>query len=184
MRTRFTVGTISADATSAQSGESLREQLLELWMTVTDAGGAVGFVAPADPDDHATELDATLDRVRDGRCELVVLRDEEAPEDEAIVGLAFLDSLGPAIFAHWRLVKRLMVHPRLRGQGAGLTLLLGVHERARGLGLEQLRLTLRDGLGLDQFYGRAGYQVIGRHPGGIRVGPHEDRDELSMLVIL
>ncbi len=160
--------------------DDLSPELLDLWVDVTDAGGAVGFVPPADRDEHARELAAALARVRAGSAALVVLR----AEDGAVRGMGFLDASPAWIFQHWRTVKRLMVHPSLRGQGAGLALLLGVHDHARELGLEQLRLTLRDGLGLPAFYAKAGYQVIGRHPGAIRIGPGEDRDELMMLVQL
>lgn len=45
----------------------LRGQLLDTWVRVTDAGGAVGFVAPSDPVLIAPTLDAALRRIVSGR---------------------------------------------------------------------------------------------------------------------
>ncbi len=58
---------------------ALREQLLHAWVRVTDNGGAVGFVAPADRALIGETLDAALERVAAGRDELGVLRREAVP---------------------------------------------------------------------------------------------------------
>lgn len=164
-----------ADAASP----ALREQLLDTWVAVTDAGGAVGFVAPADRDEIAGALDAPLARVLAGRDELGVLR-----RDGTAVGMGFLVTHTSALRAHWRTVLRVMVHPSLQGQGAGGQLLLGLHDIARSLGLEQLHLTTRGGTGVEGFYERFGYQVVGRHPGAIRVAPGDDREEIILVLRL
>ena len=52
----------------------LREQLLGMWVDVTNAGGAVGFTVPADVGAVATTLDAALDRVAAGTDVLGILR--------------------------------------------------------------------------------------------------------------
>jgi GNAT superfamily N-acetyltransferase len=161
-----------ADAESAE----LREQLLETWVEVTDAGGAVGFVPPADRDEIAPALDAALARVIEGRDELVVLR-----RDGAACAMAFVVAHTSALRRHWRTILRVMVHPELQGQGAGGQLLEGIHALARDLGLEQLHLTVRGGTGTEGFYERFGYTVVGRHPGAIRVAPGDDRDELILV---
>jgi len=57
----------------------------------------------------------------------------------------------------------------------------GVH---RTLGLEHLQLTVRGGTGLESFYERFGYVVVGRHPGAVRVAPGDDRDEVMMVARL
>jgi GNAT superfamily N-acetyltransferase len=164
-----------ADAASPE----LRSQLLDTWVAVTDAGGAVGFVPPADPEEIAPALDSALARVVDGHDELLVLR-----RDGAAVGMALLVSHTSALRRHWRTVLRVMVHPSLQGQGAGSQLLAGVDGVARELGLEQLHLTVRGGTGVERFYERFGFTVIGRHPGAIRVAPGDDRDELILVKLL
>ena len=54
------------DASDAGRPE-LREQLLEMWVDVTNSGGAVDFTRPADAQAVASTLDAALDRVAAGR---------------------------------------------------------------------------------------------------------------------
>lgn len=137
----------------------------------------MGFAPPAPVALVSAALDALLARVADGDLLGVLVQDGRA------VGMGVLVDPRAWVFPHWRTLVRLMVHPSLQGTGAGSTLLQGLHDSARGLGLEQLRLTLRDGEGLEQFYGRHGYDVIGRHPGAIRL-PGGDRDELTMRVVL
>ncbi len=92
------------------ASETLRAQLLGLWVRVTDAGGAVGFVPPADPAAVARLLDASLARVSSGENLLGVIR-----RDQAAVGMGFLVTGGSPLRAHWRTVLRLMVDPELRG---------------------------------------------------------------------
>jgi hypothetical protein len=50
------------------------------------------------------------------------------------------------------------------------------------MGLEQLRLAVRGGTGLEHFYARLGWTVIGRWPGALRLAPGDDRDEILMLL--
>lgn len=157
----------------------LREQLLDTWVAVTDAGGAVGFTAPADREAVARTLRGQLKRVRDGRDALGVLRHRDRA-----VGMAFLVASGTPLRRHWRTVLRVMVHPELQGVGAGRLLLQGVHGVARELGLEQLLLSVRGGTGTEGFYQRFGYVEIGRHPAAIRLSPNDDRDEIVMLLTL
>lgn len=167
---------------------ALREDLLRTWVDVSEAGGSVGFVPPVDPAAVAAALDGTLARVREGLDVLVVLeeagRDDAAAERPRAVGMGVLLAGSTPITAHWRTVVRLMVAPHRQGRGAGRRLLAAVHAAARDLGLEQLSLTVRDGQGLQPFYERAGYVVVGRHPGALRVGPGDDRDEVRLVVRL
>ncbi|MDQ2895780.1 MAG: GNAT family N-acetyltransferase [Actinomycetota bacterium] len=158
------------------ASETLRSQLLGLWVQVTDAGGAVGFVPPADPAAVARLLDASLARVSSGENLLGVIR-----RDQAAVGMGFLVTAGSPLRAHWRTVLRLMVDPELQGTGAGRILLEGLHGLADQLGLDHLMLTVRGGLGIEGFYERLGYAVVGRHPRAIRVAAGDDRDELIMV---
>jgi GNAT superfamily N-acetyltransferase len=164
----------------AEAADSaLHAELLDLWVAVIDAGGAVGFTAPADREAVARTLRGQLRRVREGRDLLGVLRD-----GERTVGMAFLVQSGSPLRRHWRTVLRVMVHPDLQGAGAGRALLEGLHGLARELGLEQLLLSVRGGTGTERFYERFGYVEIGRHPAAIRLAPDDERDEIVMLLRL
>ena len=163
------------EASDARRPE-LRGQLLEMWVDVTNAGGAVGFTSPADVSAVASTLDAALDRVAAGTDLLGILR-----RNGTAVGMGFLVDGSSALRRHWRTVLRLMVRPELQGQGAGRLLLEGLHRTAAGLGLEQLMLTTRDGTGVEAFYERFGYIIVGRHPRAIRLAPGDDRDELILI---
>ena len=163
----------AAEATDPQ----LRAQLLDTWLAVTDNGGAVGFIPPADPVVIGQALDAALARVASGRDALGVLRRES---DGAARGMGILSASASALRQHWRTVLRLMVHPELQAQGAGRILLEGLHEMARELELEFLCLTVRGGLGIENFYAHLGYEIHGRNPRAIRVAPGDEREEIHM----
>lgn len=165
---------------SGAADRALREQLLGVWVDVTDAGGSVGFAAPAPVDQIAARLEAELATVASGRDALGVLRDDGG----RAVGMGLLVSRGVDLFAHWRSVLRLMVHPSLQGTGAGRVLVEGLHDHARALGLEHLYLSVRGGEGLEPFYERFGYRVVGVHPDAVRLGPTDTRDEISMAAVL
>jgi len=159
--------------------EELRQAMLALWQRVNAAGGAVGFPADAKATEVALALDAALERVASGDDLLVTLR-----RGSELLGFAFLVSHAGHLRRHWRTVLRVMVDPDLQGEGLGVRLMEAVHEQARRLGLEHLQLTVRGGLGLEQFYARVGYVVVGRHPGAIRVAPGDDRDEVMLVAPL
>jgi GNAT superfamily N-acetyltransferase len=161
----------------------LREQLLDTWVRVIDAGGAVGFVAPGDRARVAETLDAALPRIAEGRDALGVLRHGADPDAPA-VGMGILAASSSSLRQHWRTVLRLMVDPDHQGQGAGRALIDGLHTMARDLGLEFLCLTVRGGLGIEGFYGHLGYEIYGRNPHAIRVGPGDERDEIHMRCVL
>jgi GNAT superfamily N-acetyltransferase len=154
----------------------LRAQLLDLWVRVTDAGGAVGFVPPADPEAIGRLLDSSLARVAAGNDLLGVLR-----EDGVVVGMGFLVLSASPLRRHWRTVLRLMVAPERQGGGAGRTLLEGLHGLAAELGLDHLTLMVRGGMGIEGFYEHLGYEIVGRHPRAIRVAESDDRDEITMV---
>jgi GNAT superfamily N-acetyltransferase len=154
----------------------LRDQLLRMWVDVTNAGGAVGFTVPANVPAVERTLDAALDRVANGTDVLGILR-----RNGTAVGMAFLVDSGSALRRHWRTILRLMVRPELQGRGAGRLLLEGLHGTAADLGLEQLMLTTRGGTGVEGFYERFGYTVVGRHPGAIRLAPGDNRDEIILI---
>jgi predicted N-acetyltransferase YhbS len=158
----------------------LREQLLGVWVDVTNAGGSVGFTTPAPIEQIEVTLRSALREVASGRDALGVVRDG----DGRAVGMGLLVARGVDLFAHWRTVLRLMVHPSLQGTGAGRLLVEGLHDHARDLGLEHLHLSVRGGEGLEPFYERFGYRVVGTHPGAVRLSPTDTRDELFLVAEL
>jgi GNAT superfamily N-acetyltransferase len=160
----------------------LRAEIVDLWTDVTNAGGAVGFVAPVTADRvRATADEEFAGLAPHGPDHLLVGRD---PRDGRLAAVLFLTSQRFDLMDHWRLLKRVMVHPAFQGRGYGAELLAEAARTARTWGLAGLKLTLRGGLGLETFYGRCGYTETGRVPGAIRVAPGDDRDDVTMWLDL
>ncbi|WBB56787.1 GNAT family N-acetyltransferase [Verrucosispora sp. WMMD573] len=153
----------------------LREQIVALWVDVTNAGGAVGFVAPVTADEVRTIADPTLMGIADGPDRLLLGYD-----GHRLVAMAILTDPRFHLKPHLRVLTRVMVHPDTQGRGFGEALMREAERVARRLGLAALHVTVRDGLGLDRFYQRLGYRVVGRWPAAIRVAPGDDRDEILM----
>ncbi len=130
-----TIAFDSVDARDARD-ERLRADLLGIWIAVTNAGGSVGFTAPAPVDVIARTLDRALERVSSGADALGILR-----TGDAAIGMGILVDRDSDVCRHWRTVLRVMVHPDHQGQGAGVTLMHGLHRLGRPRGLEQLQLT-------------------------------------------
>nr|WP_238356821.1 GNAT family N-acetyltransferase [Kribbella italica] len=156
----------------------MRADLLDTWIAATDAGGSVGFTAPAPVHLVADTLDLALERVAAGRDLLGVLHN-----GDRYVGMGLLVANSGQLSSHWRTVLRVMVHPKYQGGGAGRRLMDGLRSSAEHLGLEQLMLTIRDG-GLDAFYTKLGYRVVGSHPRAVRVAPDDYRDEIMLVTDL
>ena len=159
--------------------DALREEVVSLWVEVTNAGGAVGFVAPVTEADVRPVADAALDGVRAGLDRLLVGRD-----GGRLVTLLFVVDNRFALKAHWRVLKRVMVRPGSQGRGYGAALMRKAAAVAAAAGLAGLQVTVRDGHGLDRFYRGLGYRQVGRVPGALRVAPDDDRDELVMWLDL
>ncbi|MFF1487304.1 GNAT family N-acetyltransferase [Streptomyces sp. NPDC058319] len=160
---------------------ALRDGILDLWADVTDAGGAVGFVAPASREAIRPELVKQFVAMAEGRSRLLVGHDETG----RVAATAFLTLNRDALSAHWLWLYTVMVHPRHQGKGYGRELLAAAADAARGIrGIEALRLSCRGGQGLERFYASCGYKEVGRIPGATRVAPDDDRDEVIMLMPL
>ena len=157
----------------------LVERMAEIWLDVTNAGGAVGAAAPATHDDLQQVREDALGRVEAGKDHMVV-----ALLDGEVVGFGFLTFRPGPLFRHWATVKRLQVHPDLQGRGIGGALLAEMTRVARSLGLEQLHLTVRGGTGREAFYERYGYKVAARIPDVIRVAADDTREEIYMVARL
>jgi ribosomal protein S18 acetylase RimI-like enzyme len=163
-------------ASSPEARPELREPLLDLWVSVTNAGGSVGFAAPADRDAIGATLDRELADVTSGRDDLLVLS-----EHDTVIGMVFLRGRGNPLFDHWRTVMRLMVHPGHQRRGHAASLLREAEGIARSRGCDHLQLTVRGGEGLEAFYERQGYREVGRHPGAVRMPDGTDRDEVMFV---
>jgi GNAT superfamily N-acetyltransferase len=157
--------------------DGLSAQLIDLWLEVSNAGGAVGFVPPVDRKEVARVARSSFARIESGDDRIVVACRGDDP-----VAFLFLIFRPGALFQHWATIKRLMVHPSLQGTGIGGALLDETHKLGRQeLGLEQMHLTVRGGTGTEAFYERHGYEVIARIPDVIRVAPDDTREEIYMV---
>ncbi|MFC9278679.1 GNAT family N-acetyltransferase [Streptomyces collinus] len=159
----------------------LRDGVLDLWTDVSNAGGAVGFVAPVTRDEIRPELVRHLVAMVEGRHRLLVGHDESGQ----VAATAFFSFNTHRLMTHWAWLYTVMVHPRHQGRGYGRELLAAAADAARGFeGIDAIRLTCRGGLGLERFYASCGYKEVGRVPGAIRVAPGDDRDDVHMLLPL
>ncbi|MFB7669288.1 GNAT family N-acetyltransferase [Kitasatospora sp. NPDC056138] len=160
----------------------LREEMVRLWTDASNAGGAVGFVAPVTADEVRVAAERNFAGVGpDGPDRLLVARDAETGR---LAGFLFFEDMRFPLMDHWRMLKAVMVHPDFQGRGYGLELLGEAERIARAWGLSGLKLALRGGHGLEKFYGRCGYTEVGRVPGAIRVAPGDDRDDVTMWLDL
>ncbi|GAA2901302.1 GNAT family N-acetyltransferase [Streptomyces mexicanus] len=159
----------------------LRDGILDLWTDVTNAGGAVGFVAPVTREEIRPELVRHFVAMAEGRARLLVGHDEAG----RVAATAFLTFNSHRLMKHWLWLYTVMVHPRHQGKGYGRDLLAAAADAALGFdGIEAIRLSCRGGLGLERFYASCGYKEVGRVPGAIRVAPGDDRDDVLMLLPL
>jgi GNAT superfamily N-acetyltransferase len=101
----------------------------------------------------------------------------------ALAGWVVLSRDPSPLVAHWGTVNHLQTQPPLRGRGIGSALMHRLRDVARDeMGLEQLHLAARAGMGLEGFYTRLGWKEIGRWPGKLRLAPDETRDEILMIL--
>ncbi|MGC1211399.1 MAG: GNAT family N-acetyltransferase [Micromonospora sp.] len=158
---------------------TLCEQIVDLWVDVTNAGGAVGFVAPVAAADVRPTAEATFADLTESPDRLLV-----GYEGDRLVGILIIGDNRFHLKTHWRVLKRVMVHPDTQGRGYGVALMREAERLGRELGVEALQVTIRGGLGLDSFYGRLGYREVGRLPRALRLAPDDDRDEVFMWLDL
>ncbi|MEU8422175.1 GNAT family N-acetyltransferase [Micromonospora sp. NPDC048835] len=157
----------------------LRAEIVDLWVDVSNAGGAVGFVPPVTTADVRVTADPTFAGITDGPDRLLV-----GYSGDRLAGMLIFTDNRFSLTAHWCLLTRVMVHPDTQGTGYGSALMMEAARLGRTFGLEALHVTVRDGLGLDKFYGRLGFREVGRLPGALRLAPDDDRDEILMWLDL
>jgi GNAT superfamily N-acetyltransferase len=158
----------------------VRKAWIEVWIRASDAGGAIGFAEPVGPAEIAPLVDIELTAAAAGTSMIGAVRDAAGvPVAFAVIRL----STSP-VQRHWGDLLRVMVDPAYQDRGVGRRLVTGMHGLGRDLGLRQLHLTARSGLGLERFYAGLGYAEFGRHPDAIKVGPEEFRDEIHMVTRL
>ncbi|MEV0529570.1 GNAT family N-acetyltransferase [Streptomyces sp. NPDC050439] len=157
----------------------LRRALAECWVEVTNAGGAAGFpFPPVDVATVAPALDHIIDELSPDTSRLLT-----ATADGALVGWLNVRRDRFQLIAHWGTLHHVQTRTAVRGRGIGLALMQEVRRIARDeMGLEQLRLAARGDVGLEDFYGRLGWQEVGRWPAALRLAPDDDRDEVLMLL--
>ncbi len=161
--------------TNPQLTSELCAQLVELWTTVANAGGAVGLVAPTTSDAVAAVAAPAFARVRAGDDDLVIAFEGGRP-----VGLGFLETNELELTAHWGTIRRLQRAPSHTGCGVGAAILEGLEAAARGRGLRMITLTVRGGTGREHFYLTRGYQLDARLPDRLAIGGGRLADELRL----
>jgi GNAT superfamily N-acetyltransferase len=159
--------------------DDLRDRIVALWVSVTNAGGAVGFVAPTDAAAVRPVAEAAFAGVEAGLDRLLIQVD-----GSELTGLLFITDNRFPLKAHWRLLKRVMVTPDGQGRGLGSALMREAERVGREMGLAAFQVTVRAGAGTEKFYARLGYTEVGRIPGALRIGPGDDRDEIHMWLQL
>ncbi|QMU67510.1 GNAT family N-acetyltransferase [Streptacidiphilus sp. P02-A3a] len=159
----------------------LRAEIIDLWTDVSNAGGAVGFVPPVTAELVRPTAEKQFAGVAEGLDVLLVGRERPGGRLAAVL---FFEDQRFNLMTHWRMLKRVMVATDAQGRGYGRELLAEAERLARGWGLSGLRLTLRGGNGLEDFYGRSGYKEVGRVPGAIRTAPGVEHDDVTMWLEL
>jgi dUTP pyrophosphatase len=145
--------------TNPELTSDLRSRLITLWVTVANAGGAVGFVAPTTMDEVAPVAHGAFDRVVAGTDDLVIALDGAEP-----VGMGFLERSDTRLQGHVGLVRRLQRAPSHAGRAIGDAILSELEHVAFDRGLTLMTLTVRGGTGRERFYIDRGYRVDGRLP--------------------
>ncbi|WP_130799436.1 GNAT family N-acetyltransferase [Streptomyces otsuchiensis] len=160
---------------------ALTDGLLRLWADVTNAGGAVGYVPPVEPEEIREVCEQHLRLVREGGARMVL----GLTEDGQPAALAFVQFNAHRLMRHWVGLYRVMIDPAHQGGGEGRRLMSACRETAAATaGVRAIRLTCRGGMGLERFYEACGYKEVGRTPEAIRVSADDYRDDVMFWLPL
>lgn len=160
----------------------LRAALTACWGNVANKGGAVGFaeLLPVTDEDVAPVVDDVVADLHPRLSRLLV-----ATHGDALAGWLRLTGNANPVTAHWGRVTSVQTSVEARGSGVARALMTELHRSAADdLGLDSLRLEVRGGWGLEAFYERFGWTVVGAWPGALQFTQHGRRDEVLMAVDL
>lgn len=157
----------------------IRQQMTDCWITVSNAGGAAGFpFPPVDARHVAPAVDHLADQLDPQRSRILL-----ATDSGTLMGWVVLSRDASPLIAHWRTVNHLQTQPEHRNHGIGSALMNELRRIARDeMGLEQLHLAARGGVGLEDLYTRLGWRETGRWPNKLRLAPDDTRDEVLMIL--
>jgi GNAT superfamily N-acetyltransferase len=161
---------------------SLRRELTTCWRDVVNAGGAVGFGAQRPVTDEliGRAVESFVEDLDPERSRLLV-----ANRNGRLAGWALLGRNPDPVVAHWGRVTAVQTALDARGTGVGRAVMTEVARLAHEeMGLDSLRLEVRGGMGLEAFYERFGWQVVGRWPRALRFPVDDVRDEVLMFLDL
>lgn len=171
---RWHGGAVEIDVAPALTDE-LTAQIVDCWVRVVNAGGAVGFVAPVRSEEVADRVASTFRNLGPDGDRLIIGRDAGR-----LVGWVLVRRHGGPQ-SHVGTVSLLQVRPDAQGCGHGGALLEAAGRIAReAMGLEMLQLAVRGRTGTERFYVRYGYREWGRLAGAVRVSAGDDRDLIWM----
>ena len=164
-----------------QVDDGLRRALVTCWRDVSNAGGAVGFpFLPVTDDDVAPVLDELVGGLHPTLRRILV-----ALDGGALAGWLVLSGHAHALRAHTGKVNRVQTAVEHRGTGVGRVLMAELARAAHeDLGLAQLHLEVRGGMGIEPFYAQFGWRVAGRFPRALRLSADDLRDEILMYLDL
>ncbi|MGW3968843.1 N-acetyltransferase family protein [Streptomyces ardesiacus] len=163
---------------------TLTDELADCWASVINSGGAV---IPADcppppltPADVVTAVEGITRSLAPEHGRLVT-----ASLDGALAGWLAVRRERHPLEAHCGVLNHVQTQVHLRRRGIGAALLRAAHRVAgEEMGIERLKLSVRAGLGIEEFYRAAGWTEVGRWPGALRLAPGDDRDEILMSIAL
>ena len=164
-----------------QVDDALRRALTTCWRDVSNAGGAVGFpFLPVTDDDVAPVVDELVEGLHPTLRRVLLV---EAGDE--LAGWLVLSGHAHALRAHTGKVNRVQTAVGHRGTGVGRVLMAELaRSAAEDLGLAQLHLEVRGGMGIEPFYAQFGWQVAGRFPRALRLSADDLRDEILMYLDL
>ena len=158
---------------------AIRQQMTDCWIAVSNAGGAAGFpFPPVDARHVAPAVDQLADQLDPQRSQILL-----ALDNGTLMGWVVISRDANPLIAHWGTVNHLQTQPGHRNHGIGSALMHELRRIARDeMGLEQLHLAARGGVGLEDFYTRLGWRETGRWPNKLRLAPDDTRDEVLMTL--